>query len=231
MHIFPQLRKLEKKYANELVVVGVHSAKFPNEKETGNLASAVWRYELEHPVINDDEFQVWQQYSCRAWPTLMFVDPVGNVIGKHEGELTYDAFDELIGKMVEAFDEQGVLQRSPPPTSPDVAAETALSFPGKVFADSHGGRLFIADTNHNRVVVTSLAGQVRQVIGSGEEDLRDGDFAVAAFNNPQGMALEGDTLFVADSENHAIRRVDLTACTVGTIAGTGQQGYQSFLAK
>ena len=225
MHIFPQLRKLEKKYTNELVVVGVHSAKFPNEKETGNLAFAVRRYQLEHPVINDDEFQVWQQYSCRAWPTLMFVDPVGNVIGKHEGELTYDAFDELIGKMVKEFDEQGVLQRSPPPASPDVVAETALSFPGKVLADSQGGRLFISDTNHNRVFVTSLAGQVRQVIGSGEEDLRDGDFAVVAFNHPQGMVLEGDTLFVADSENHAIRRVDLMAGTVETIAGTGQQGY------
>ena len=224
MHIFPQLRKLEKKYANELVVVGVHSAKFPNEKETGNLASAVRRYELEHPVINDDEFQVWQQYSCRAWPTLMFVDPVGNVIGKHEGELTYDAFDDLIGKMVEEFDEQGVLQRSPLPTSPDIAAETALSFPGKVLAEGHGGRLFIADTNHNRVLVTSLTGEVQQVIGSGEEDLRDGDFAVAAFNHPQGMALDGDTLFVADAENHAIRRVDLTAGTVETVAGTGQQG-------
>ena len=219
------MRKLEKKFANELVVVGVHSAKFPNEKETGNLAYAVRRYELEHPVINDDEFLVWQQYSCRAWPTLMFVDPLGNVIGKHEGELTYDAFDNLIGQMVEEFDEQGVLQRSPPPTSPDIAAETALSFPGKVLADSHGARLFITDTNHNRVLVTSHTGEVKQGLGSGVEDLRDGNFANAAFNHPQGIALDGDNLFVADAENHAVRRVDLTKGTVETIEGTGQQGY------
>ena len=90
MHIFPQLRKLERKYASELVVVGVHSAKFPTEKETDSLIAAVRRCELEHPVINDAEFQVWQQYSCRAWPTLMFIDPRGNVIGKHEGELTFE---------------------------------------------------------------------------------------------------------------------------------------------
>ncbi len=28
------------------------------------------------------DFQVWQQYACRAWPTLMFIDPLGKVIGK-----------------------------------------------------------------------------------------------------------------------------------------------------
>ena len=66
MHIFPQLRKLERKYASELVVVGVHSAKFPTETETDSLTAAVRRCELEHPVINDSGFQVWQQYSCRA---------------------------------------------------------------------------------------------------------------------------------------------------------------------
>ena len=87
MHIFPQLRKLERKYAGELTVIGVHSAKFPNEKEKENLYNAVRRYELEHPVVNDAEFQVWQQYACRAWPTMMFIDPQGKVIGKHEGEL------------------------------------------------------------------------------------------------------------------------------------------------
>ena len=76
------MRKLEQIYANELMVVGVHSAKFPNEKVKDNLQKAVQRYELEHPVVNDVDFQVWQQYACRAWPTLMFIDPLGKVIGK-----------------------------------------------------------------------------------------------------------------------------------------------------
>ncbi len=226
MHIFPQLRKLERKYASELVVVGVHSAKFPTEKETESLVSAVRRCELEHPVINDAGFQVWQQYSCRAWPTLMFIDPRGNVIGKHEGELTFEQFDTLMGGMVAEFDELGMMQRSPPPTTPPRGADSALSFPGKVLADEAGGRLFIADTNHNRIVVSSFDGSVKQVIGSGEEALIDGSFSQSAFNHPQGMALDGEVLYVADTENHAIRRVDLQACQVETIAGTGEQGYE-----
>ena len=226
MHIFPQLRKLERKYASELVVVGVHSAKFPTEKETDSLTAAVRRCELEHPVINDAEFQVWQQYSCRAWPTLMFIDPSGNVIGKHEGELTFDQFDTLLSGMVAEFDEAGGIHRSPLPTSPARGPESALSFPGKVLADKAGGRLFIADTNHNRIIVSSFDGEVKQVIGTGEEALVDGTLAQAAFNHPQGMAIDGDLLYVADTENHAIRRVDLSFGQVKTLAGTGEQGYE-----
>ena len=225
MHIFPQLRKLERKYASELVVVGVHSAKFPTEKETDSLTAAVRRCELEHPVINDAEFQVWQQYSCRAWPTLMFIDPRGNVIGKHEGELTFEQFDTLMSGMVAEFDQLGIMQRSPLPTKPPPGPQNDLSFPGKVLADEAGGRLFIADTNHNRIIVSSFDGDVQQVIGTGEEALVDGPLAQSAFNHPQGMAIDGDILYVADTENHAIRRVDLRACQVETIAGTGEQGY------
>jgi hypothetical protein len=225
MHIFPQLRKLEKKYANELAVVGVHSAKFPNEKDAGNLLKAVQRYGLEHPVVNDAEFQVWQQYACRAWPTLMFIDPQGKVIGKHEGELPYESFDDLLGRMIAEFDAAGVLDRTPLAFARQREPETTLSFPGKVLADGPGDRLFIADSNHHRILVTSLDGAVREVIGLGEEGLVDGGFDSATFNQPQGMALAGDTFYVADTENHAIRRIDLPARTVETIAGTGEQGH------
>ncbi len=229
MHIFPQLRKLEHKYSSELVVIGVHSAKFPNEKEGDNLRKAVQRYELRHPVVNDAEFLVWQAYTCRAWPTLMFIDPQGKVIGKHEGELPYEAFDQILGEMISQFSAQGLLDHTPVSFQPDQVAASALSFPGKVLADAASGRLFIADSNHNRIVVATLEGAVQQVIGSGQEGLDDGSFAAASFNHPQGLALSGDTLYVADTENHAIRRVDLAADSnngrVETIAGTGEQGF------
>ena len=224
MHIFPQLRKLEKKYANELAVVGVHTAKFPNEKDTLNLQKAVQRYELEHPVINDTDFEVWQQYACRAWPTLMFIDPQGKVIGKHEGELPYESFDNLLGQMIAEFDAEGLLDRSPLPAAPKSRHGNILSFPGKILVDAAGDRLFIADSNHNRILVTSLEGSVKEIIGSGQEGLADGNFGSSAFNHPQGMALVEDVLYVADTESHAIRRVDLSAQTVETIAGNGAQG-------
>ena len=225
MHVFPQLRKMEEKYADELVVIGVHSAKFPNEKYADNVLLAAQRYELKHPIVNDAEFEVWRQYACRAWPTLMFVDPEGKVIGKHEGELPYEAFDDLLGRMIAEFDENGMIDRRNLGLVPEAVEQSALAFPGKVLADGPGNRLFIADTNHNRIVVTDLDGQAQAVIGSGSEDFADGDYASAAFNHPQGMELLDNVLYVADTENHAIRRVDLSTRQVETIAGTGDQGH------
>ena len=91
MHVFPQLRKLELNYQNELAVIGVHSPKFPNERDTDCIRMAIERYEVSHPVINDEQFEIWNSYACRAWPTLMFIDPLGKVVGKHEGEASFEA--------------------------------------------------------------------------------------------------------------------------------------------
>ncbi len=223
MHVFPQLRELEHKYRDELVVIGVHSAKFTSERDTDNLRKAVLRYELEHPVINDGEFNVWKQYYCRAWPTLIFIDPHGKIIGKHEGEITFEDFDPLIQQMVEEFDEQGMVDRAPLDYKVEEERKSLLSFPGKLLADETSGRLFISDSNHNRIIVATLDGEIRQTIGSGEIGLEDGDFRSARFDHPQGMALDGDVLYIADTENHAIRRADLARGTVETVAGTGQQ--------
>ncbi len=223
MHVFPQLRKLEHKYKNELAVIGVHSAKFTSERDTDNLRKAVLRYELEHPVINDDQFVVWKQYSGRAWPTLIFIDPQGKIIGKHEGEITFEDFDTVIAQMVEEFEGKGILDRTPLNHRMEEGAKSALAFPGKVLADEATDRLFISDSNHNRIIVSTLEGEVRQVIGSGEVGFADGDFRIASFDHPQGMALDGDGLYVADTENHAIRRVDLAGGKVETVAGTGKQ--------
>ena len=227
MHVFPQLRKLEQKYSKELAVVGVHSAKFSSERDTDNLRKAVLRYEVGHPVVNDAGFAVWREYGCRAWPTLVFIDPQGRIIGKHEGEIAFDEFDLLFAQMVLEFDEKGLMDHTPLTHRLEVEDSPGLSFPGKVLADEASARLFISDSSSNRIVAATLDGEVRQVIGSGEPGLGDGDFQIARFNHPQGLALDGQVLYVADTENHAIRRVDLDTGTVQTIAGTGQQarGY------
>lgn len=226
MHIFPQLRKLERKYASELMVIGVHSAKFPNEKEKENLYKAVKRCELEHPVVNDSEFQIWQEYACRAWPTMMFIDPEGKVIGKHEGEITYENLDGLLGQMVAEFDGAGLLDRQTVSFAIEGEPATPLSFPGKVLADEEGGRLFISDTNHNRIVVATLDGVVTATIGSGAEGLADGDYQSAQFSHPQGLTLHDEVLYVADTENHSLRQVDLASGSVSTLAGNGRQGQR-----
>ena len=225
MHIFPQLRKLEEKFAREMTVIGVHSAKFTAEQETENLRRAVLRYGIEHPVVNDRDFEVWQQYTVRAWPTLMFIDPTGRLIGKHEGEIGLDVFDKLISDMVGEYDDQGLIEHSDLTFKPEKEKEWErdLSFPGKVLADVDSGRLFISDSNHNRIVVTDLDGNAWDIIGSGEQGFDDGAYQTATFYDPQGLVLAGDDLYVADTKNHAIRKIDLAKQKVTTVAGTGEQ--------
>jgi len=228
MHIIPDLMKLEEKYADELVVIGVHSAKFENEGQTDNIRNVILRYELEHPVVNDNEFQIWSQYGARAWPTLVLIDPDGNVLGYHSGEGIYQPFDNIIGKMIAEFDELGRIDRTPLDLKleQDSLVDSPLLFPGKVLLDEASNRLFISDSNHNRIVVSDLEGNVLEVIGNGLAQLKDGDFETASFFRPQGLALvNGDTLYVADTENQAIRKIDLQAGQVETVAGTGDQVY------
>lgn len=226
LHVIPDLKRLEEKYADELVVIGVHSAKFDNEGETENIRRIIQRYELEHPVINDNQFQVWNAYGARAWPTFALIDPRGNVVGKHAGEQIYDLFDQVIGQMVEQF--AGEIDPTPLELvlEREGLASSPLLFPGKVLADPVGDRLFIADSNHNRIVITDREGVVQAVVGSGQEGLEDGPYESARFYRPQGLALaDPDTLYVADTENHVLRQIDLAQRTVSTVAGTGVQVY------
>jgi thiol-disulfide isomerase/thioredoxin len=229
IHVIPDLKRLEVEYPNDLVVIGIHSAKFANEGETQNIRYIVERYEITHPVLNDNQFIVWQEYGAQAWPTFMVIDPFGKVVGQLSGEPLYDRIAPIIATMVKEYGAAGVLNPAPlPQLKPELASmeDTPLRFPGKVLADAAGNRLFISDSNHNRIVVTTLdTYDVQDVIGSGEEGLKDGDFQTAQFFRPQGLTLVGNTLYVADTENQAIRAVDLTARTVTTVAGTGKQGF------
>jgi sugar lactone lactonase YvrE len=225
-HILPDLKRLEQKYGDFLVVIGVHSGKFLAEKDAGNIRQAILRHDIEHPVVNDPEMKIWSEYAVRAWPTMMLIDPRGKVIGTHSGEGVFEVFDPVIAQMAEHFKDESSLDRQPFTSVLEREREPAsiLSFPGKVLADADGGQLFIADTGHHRIIVASLdTGAVLDVIGTGEPGFTEGAFEEAQFRGPQGMALEGDLLYVADTENHAIRRVDLRSRSVVTIAGNGRQ--------
>jgi DNA-binding beta-propeller fold protein YncE len=225
VHTLPDLARLEKKYANQLVIIGVHSAKFDNEKNTESIRKAILRYEIEHPVVNDANMAIWQAYGVQAWPTLWLIDPEGRLVGQGSGEGLYEVLDAAIGKLVATHRANKTLNERPlrfELARAHEAGSSPLFFPGKVLADAAGSRLFIADSTHHRVVITDLDGKKLAVAGTGKAGWEDGPFDQAAFNDPQGMALAGDTLYVADRKNHLIRALDLKAQTVRTVAGTGK---------
>jgi DNA-binding beta-propeller fold protein YncE len=230
MHIIPDLKKLEQKYANQLVIIGVHSGRFENEKDTENIRRIILRYEISHPVYNDADFAVWRAYKVDAWPTRVLIDPAGYIVGYVPGEGNYEPLDRAITKVAAEFRKRGELNEQPLQLALERAkvGNLPLAFPGKVLADEKGDRLFIADSSHNRIVVTKLDGTLLEAIGTGESGAADGPSDKASFFRPQGMALDGDSLYIADTENHLIRRIDLKTHRVETVAGTGRQSREQF---
>src|SRR5690625_75480 len=228
IHVIPELERLQQEYADVLTVIGVHSAKFTNEADTDNIRLIADRYGRSEPIVNDAGFDVWRSYGMNAWPGFVLIDPEGDIVGRHAGEGIYDLFADVIENMVPVFEHLGTLEpgRKEFGTGAEVRARTALRYPGKVLADPGQDRLFISDTGNSRIVVTDISGTVLDVIGSGVRELRDGTFTEAAFRDPQGLALDGaGRLYVADTGNHALRRVDLGERTVETVAGHGAQEY------
>jgi hypothetical protein len=217
------LRKLEEKYPRELVVIGVHSGKFPAEKDTENIRKAVMRHGIRHPVVNDAEFKIFSAYGARGWPHLVLVDPEGAVVGQIGGEGHFEVLDTNISKLIETFDKQGKIDRKEIRFRMDEEKTAGLRFPAKIFASAD--RLFISDSGHHRIVIADHEGKVQAVVGTGKAGATDGAYDRAQFHRPHGLFAEGDWLYVADTENHLIRRVDLKEKRVDTLAGTGKQVY------
>jgi sugar lactone lactonase YvrE len=223
--VLPQLRKIEERFPNEVVVIGVHYPKFPAEHETYNVRAAVQRHDVRHPVVNDREGLLWRAYAARAWPTLVIIAPDGRIVGAHAGEFDGEALAGLLGEIIAQYDQRGEIDRRPISLAPERRrqVETLLSFPGKVLADRTGKRLFVADTDHHRILAFGLDdGRLKAVYGGSERGFRDGADR-GRLDSPQGMALKGDALYAADTGNHAVRRIALDTRVITTVAGTGEQ--------
>ena len=222
LHVLSDLKYLEEKYGERLAVIGLHSPKFTNERVGEQLQKAINRHHIRHPVANDPRFTVWRSYGIKAWPSVLVIDPEGYAVGIMRGEGKRQQLDALVGKLLAEGEAKGLESRGCLPLQFQPEARAALSFPGKVHAAEH--RLYIADTGRNRVLETYHDGTIRRVFGSNTAGFLDGALDEAAFDSPQGMVKVDDFLFVADTGNHAIRRIDLRHGEVETFAGTGQQG-------
>jgi DNA-binding beta-propeller fold protein YncE len=229
MHIIPTLRRVEEAYPNEVVVIGVHSPKFAAERDPANVAQAIARYGIGHPVIHDPDHVLWREYGVRAWPTLTFVSPDGYVIGQVSGEPDPQKLLDAVATAIAESKTEGVLRPSPLVLSSPVTdtASGRLRFPGKIKPVPENGagiRWALADSGHHQIVMLDGEGKELRRVGNGAAGFTDGNTDVARFNGPQGLIASRDAVFVADTGNHALRRIDLASGTVITLAGTGHRG-------
>ncbi|MFD7683219.1 NHL domain-containing thioredoxin family protein [Streptomyces sp. NPDC060187] len=227
LHVLDELRELEEKHRDTVVIIGVHSPKFVHEAEHQAVVDAVERYGVEHPVLDDPELATWKQYAVRAWPTLVVIDPEGYVVAQHAGEGHAHAIERLVEELEAEHGAKGTLRRGDGPYVAPEPEPTVLRFPGKALA-LPSGNLLVSDTTRHQLVELAEDGEtVVRRIGSGARGFVDGPADTAGFSEPQGLALlDEGTVVVADTVNHALRRVDLASGEVGTLAGTGRQWWQ-----
>lgn len=227
----PDLAKLENEFKDQLVVIGVHSAKFSNEKDNDNIRASVLRYNITHPVVNDADFRIWNKFGVRAWPTLVLMKPNGEVVTRYVGEGHYESLRSDIAKLVKELPKDA--DRSPLPIALESTKRppSDFSFPSKVAYVAATKTLYVADANHHQIVALSWnpaepkkARELFRVGVKGDAGSKDGGFGVAQFNQPQGIVFRNDRIYVADTGNHMIRKIDLTTKVVTTIAGTGKKG-------
>lgn len=233
MHVLPDLDALEKKYKDmPFIVVGVHSAKFDNEKDSEAIRNAVLRYDITHPVVNDGDMYFWRKLGINSWPTFAIIGPNGKLLAQLAGEGHKKDLDDFVAAALQFYGKQNMLDNTPITLNLEKDNDprlltSPLKFPGKLAIDVLNNRLFISDSNHNRIVVTNLDGNfILQIGSSGEEGLQDGSFDEATFNRPQGLAYNAkkNILYVADTENHALREIDFANEKVRTLAGNGTKG-------
>lgn len=228
LHILPDLKRLEAAYARELVVIGIHTAKYDHESVRAHIRQAIERHGIAHPVMNDHDGCMWDAYRVSGWPTQILIDPAGHVIQGFIGEHHRERMARLISETIARHRRLGTLRSDAvlPALAVSAPRETPLQYPGKIVVDPESARLVVADTNHHRLVLASLAGDLIATIGRGQAGTADGPFDAATFRQPQGVVLEGDVIYVADTGNHVVRRVDLARRTVETVLGSGKQARE-----
>lgn len=234
LHVLDEMRPLEGEFADELVVVGVHSPKFVHEADPQALVAAVERYGVEHPVLDDPDLVTWRAYTAQAWPTLVLVDPEGYLVAQYAGEGHVHAIRALLLELVPRYRERGTLQPGRSPYQPIDLPDGDLRYPAKAIS-LPDRRFLVADAGHHSVIQLEPDGEtVVRRFGSGERGLVDGESYGARFNEPNGLcalpaevaALAGYDVVVADTVNHALRGLDLRTGRVTTLAGDGRQWMQ-----
>lgn len=221
-HALADLRRLQGKYRDDLVIIGVHAPRFRSELRRTHVQKSINRHNVEFPVIHDADQKLRKLYGIRILPTRVLIDHEGYIVGSLSGDGKAMRLDQviasLLGKRTGAVANPASsfrLKSCPEPKG-------VLNFPGHIVAARD--RVYIVDSGNHRILVTSASGHVLRQYGGEGPGFLDGTGASAAFNNPQGIAVNDDFLFVADEGNHAIRRINLRTDEVVTIAGTGRQG-------
>jgi Redoxin. len=212
LHVLPDLNYLENKFKDcPFVVIGVHSAKFANEKSENNLEANIRKLHIKHPIVNDPELSFWHALGIHSWPSFALMGPFGNLLFTTSGEGKRDLLEEWIEESL-SFYQKDLIYTALPQQLTKTHPHT-LKYPTRLAEDPLSSLLWISDSGNNRV------------IGVNRQTVIKEEFAGTHFNGPQGLLWFQNQLYVADTDHHVLQKIDLATKTVETILGTYTQGF------
>jgi thiol-disulfide isomerase/thioredoxin len=220
IHVLADLKRLEARFGESLLVIGVHTPKFENEKNLETLRNIVIRYDIQHPVVNDVDSQLGAYYGMRAWPTRVLIDPAGEVLGRVTGEGRYALFEQTIAQLLDEHQVSIAPKPLPMDLEKDRMPESLLGAPSKIATAAN--RVAISDSLKHRIILTDSRGKIVQIYGGPRPGQQDGDAVTSGFRAPQGLLLSEQQIYVADTGNHLIRLIDIPSGRVTTLAGNGR---------
>ncbi|MBS3896621.1 redoxin domain-containing protein [Silanimonas sp.] len=208
---------VQQRHRGQIRVLGIHVPKFDAERDPALARDLLAAHGLSLLSAHDRDWVVWQHYEVGVWPTVVLVDPAGAIHQRFVGDRAIEELGPAVEALLDAHYGQ-LLSSSEPPRTAD---SPGLQIGGLVASPS---RLYVADSGRHRLLECSHDGRVLRRIGSGHRDFADGLADAAGFNDPRGLVLLQDRLYVADAGNHALRRVDVRSGEVDTLVGQGRPG-------
>lgn len=219
-NLLTDMAQLLMRYADGLRVIGIHVPRFEAQRNPDLVARAVNCLALRFPIVNDSDAVAWQHYGIRAWPSVALIDYEGRLVEIIAGDRQREVIERRVVAMLEEAGERGlrVYQIAEPAYRPETIGEVA--YPRGLALGPE--RLYVSDSGHNRVLECTLEGRILRAFGSGSPGFVDGMGVQSAFRLPLGLALRKNILYVADTGNHAIRRIDLGTGKVDTLVARNQ---------
>ncbi|TQM12503.1 hypothetical protein FB548_2443 [Pseudoxanthomonas sp. 3HH-4] len=215
------LAVLQARHLGRLQALAIHVPRFDSERDPHSALKRLRRHGNGLPLAHDADWVAWQRFGVESWPTVLLIDGEGQVQHRVVGADGLAELERHIARLCDGLhvppddDLRTFREARPEPRMP-------LCFPAGLVATPD--RLFVADSGHHRVLECNHLGRVIRQFGMGTPDLADGELNHAAFRRPQGLALVRESLYVADTGNHALRRINLPTSTVDTLCGNGRAG-------
>ena len=217
LHANQKLQKLKQQYGDQILIISIHTPKFDNEKNLQTLRRNVLRFEMEHPVVNDTQRLLAKSYQVKAWPSFVVLNQQAEIVGKTVGESRVRLIAKAVKKILKEEENKHLPVSLPMALEKNKTLHHFLLAPTKI--DINKEYVAISDSLHHRIIMTDHQGKIQHIYGGQQKGLKNGQAQKAQFNQPQGIALTNNGLYIADSGNHLLRFIHFKNNIVTTIAG------------